>query len=182
LIVVVTLAISSATHKDDVIDGILLSPRDKTIYGDVTFEPPDGFVDTLPLETWVSGDTGVSFIGGHGCVLKAYSFSVTGYSEPNALCYNSGATNADGTKPRLPAILKFDHPVEYISLKVGSNSWSGSNAKIRAYSATLSLVDEDSLTLSNTMQTLSVSSGSPNIEILLIRGPSVMVIDDLVFY
>lgn len=181
LMVLVAVAITTA-GSDDVKDGIPSNPYDRAEYGNITFEPPTVFLDALPVKSWVSGDTGVEFIAGHGAVLDASSFSCSGYSAPNAICYNSGATNADGSKPRLPAVLKFDPPVQYVRVYVASSSGAGSLAKIKAYRAYLSKVGEVSVSLTPAAKFMSITSGSADIEFLFISGPSVMIVDNLYFY
>jgi hypothetical protein len=182
LMVLIAVSIATTSTQVNVKDGIPTVPIDKAAYGDITFEPLTYFSDSLPLDIWVSGDVGAHFIAGHGAVLKANTFGISGYSEPNALCFNSNSTNADGTKPRLPAIIKFDPPIQYLSLKVGSATSTGLTAKIKAYSTSLSKIDEDSVSITAAMQTMTVSSGTKNIELLIILGPSVLVVDDLYFY
>lgn len=182
LMVLVAVAITSTGDRGDIKDGIASIPPDSATFGNIKFEPPTAFSLGLPLETWVSGDVGALFVAGHGTVLEANSFGISGYSAPNALCFNSSATNADGSKPRLPAIIKFDPPIEYLSLKVGSATSTGLTAKLKAFNTALSKIDEDSVSITGAMKTISVSSGTKNIEILVIQGPSVLVVDDLYFY
>lgn len=182
LMVLVAVSIATTSTQVDGKDGVPFVPPDKATYGNITFEPLTYFSGSLPLDIWVSGDVGAHFIAGHGAVLHASTFGISGYSEPNALCFNSASSNADGSKPRLPAIIKFDPPIQYLSLKVGSLSSTGLIAKIKAFSTSLSKIDEDSVSITAAMKTMIVSSGSQNIEILLIQGPSVLVIDDLYFY
>lgn len=183
LMVIVTVGLSTSSDRGDIKNGIATNPPDSALPGNVSFEPPTLFGDALPLELWVSGDVGARFIAGHGAVLDASTFGgITGYSLPNALCFNSAATNADGSKPRLPTIIKFDPPIEYLQLKVGSNTGAGSISKLKAFSTALSKISEDSVSLTMAMKTMMVSSGSKNIELVVLTGPSVMVVDDLIFY
>jgi len=181
LVVAASVYSASATEYVQGKDGIRSGHQPDDVPGTIDFEPPKFFEDAYPLEIWASGDTGAHFVVGHGAVLDVSTFFVTGYSEPNALAWNSFSTNADGSTPALPAVIRFDPPVQNISMKVGSTTYSGSAAKMKALNATLGRVGYDSVVLSSTMQTLSISSGSSNIEYLLIMGPNIMVADDLDF-
>jgi len=182
LMVLVAVAFTTTGDRGDIKDGVYANPPDKATTGNISFDPPSYFGSALPVDTWVSGDVGAQFIAGHGSVLKSDSFGISGYSVPNALCFNGSATNADGSKPKLPAIIKFDPPIEYLSLTVGSSTSSGLTATIKAFSTGLSKIDQDSVSITAAMKTMIVSSGTKNIEILLIQGPNVLVIDDLYFY
>lgn len=146
--------------------------------GSISFEPPIYFSQTLPLYLYQNVDTNMVFVAGNGAVLDVFSFAVSGHSAPNALAWNCAATNYDGSVPALPAGIYFPTPVSSFECIVGTHpDDAGETALILAYGAGGTVVDYDFVTLSPSMQPLSVS-GSGIIYVHVI-GPCIMVMDDL---
>ncbi len=141
---------------------------------------PCAFASTGPLRNEYSGQ-GVTFAGpdanGGGAILDQCSnFGVSGFSAPNFLAFNSGATMQNGGIPRTPETMTFSSPMSAVSILVGSADES-SLVTLEAYNAGNALVDSDSVNLSANLQLLSVSG--PGIVRAVLRGGNVFVADDL---
>jgi hypothetical protein len=148
--------------------------------GFINFDPPCVFAETLPLQTapYMNPVTKVYFIHGEGAVLNECSnFGVSGHSPPNFLAWNCDATNFDGTRPALPAEIKFLDPVSKVSVKVGSGANAGVRARLIAFDSTFTQIDVAATTLASNLKTLTVTA--PGIRYVRLVGPCVMVADDL---
>jgi hypothetical protein len=93
------------------------------------------------------------------------------------LAWNCNATNFDGTKPVLPAEIKFLNPVSTVSIKVAGTSDAGLKAKLIAFDSTLTQIDIDTTMLESNLKTLTVTA--PEIRYVRLVGPCVMVADNL---
>ena len=148
----------------------------------MNFDPPCAFSATLPLMAapYMDPSTQSHVVDGEGAVLNQCSnFGVSGFSAPNFLAWNCNARNVDGTRPVLPAEIKFLRPMSRVSVKVGSSANAGSTATLRVYNAAHSQIGSTSVSLTPAMQTLSV--GVVGIRYAILSGPCVMVADDLVY-
>jgi hypothetical protein len=143
-----------------------------------------GFVS--PLTISYSG-LGVTFegpaAGDGGAVLnECGGFSVSGYSSPNFLAFNSlhGLFPAGGV-PKAPETLHFSPPVSQVSMLVayGDNEGAEGAVTLRAYDASNALVSSQSMVPQPIAQLMSV--GGPGIVRLIIDGPPIFIIDDLAF-
>jgi hypothetical protein len=146
----------------------------------INFDPPCTFKETLPLQTapYMNPVTKVFFVRGEGAVLdECGGFLVTGHSPPNFLAWNCNATNFDGTKPALPAEMKFLDPVSTVSIKVGSTSSAGVSARLIAFDSAFNQIDVAAATVTHNLKTLTVAA--PEIRYVRLVGPCVMVADDL---
>ena len=178
LFVMFALGISAPAFGGEVVDGVSDSFIPEVTVGNIDFDPPSLFMFTLPLLVWVNTSANAIFIG-TGAVLDVRSFDVTGYSEPNALCWNSGATNSDGSVPALPEYIAFIEPVFEVSMMVGSYGSAGQQATLVALNSAYEVVDIEMITLDPAMQNLSVDG--PDIAVIALIGPRVMVADDFSF-
>lgn len=146
----------------------------------INFDPPCAFAETLPLQTapYMNPGTKIFFVRGEGAVLDECSnFLVSGHSPPNFLAWNCTATNFDGTKPALPAEIKFLEPVSTVSIKVGSASFAGVNARLIAFDSAFNQVDVAATPLASNLKTLTVMA--PEIRYVRLAGPCAMVADNL---
>jgi hypothetical protein len=146
----------------------------------INFDPPCVFAQTLPLQTgpYMNPGTRVFFVRGEGAVLdECGGFGVSGHSPPNFLAWNCNASNFDGTRPALPAEIKFLNPVSRVSIKVGGASAFGLRARLIAFDSTFSQIDAASATMTNNLTTLTVDA--PGIRYVRLNGPCVLVADDL---
>jgi len=179
-IVILGLAGSYPAFAGDVVDGVSDTALPQAQPGNIDFDPPCLFIDTLPLLVYMHTNTRALFVAGNGAVLDECSgFGVSGHSPPNFLVWNSGATNFDGSVPALPELIAFTQTVSGVSMKVGSATSAGKTAVLIALNPSFGVVDFDTVTISSAMQSLSVSGS--NIAFAVLAGPSVLVADDLVF-
>ncbi len=147
--------------------------------GSINFDPPSVFIETLPLQIYMTGATKAIFIGGGAVLNEGSGFKVTGHSAPNFLAWNSSARNSDGSVPALPEILAFTTPVSSVSINVGTGWSQGQTAGLIALDGEFNVLGFDTVTISSAMQTLSVTAD--NISFALIVGPPYLAADDLVF-
>ena len=180
VVAIMGLAIATPAFAETV-DGVSDDPQPASQPGNLNFEPPTQFMNTLPLQLEQNIKTNAYFVMGDGAVLDVYSFRVTGYSEPNALAWNCNSHNCDNTVPALPEVIQFINPVSKFSCIVASNTDAGQTAAIAALDGNFDVIDTDYVTLTPAMQPLSVYSRLKNIKYLYIVGPCVMVMDNLLF-
>jgi hypothetical protein len=148
--------------------------------GFINFDPPCFFEGTLPLDMapYMNPGTKAYFTRGEGSVLnQCGNFSVTGHSAPNFLAWNCGTSNFDGSKPALPAEIKFIDPVSSVSINVGSHTDAGETSKLIAYDVRLNRIAITSTTLTSSLKKLTVTA--TGIKTVRLTGPCVMVADDL---
>lgn len=150
----------------------------------VDFETPELFSDTLPLQVFQSFQTGAIFVGS-GAVIDAASFEVTGATGENVLGFNGRfGENADGSIPQLPELIAFVAPKRTVSVDVGSKHDEGRSVVLIALNLFLSVVDSDSVQITPQMQTLTVSSTTPEILIVGIFGEAelkILAVDNLTY-
>jgi hypothetical protein len=139
---------------------------------------------TSPLRTAYAAQ-GVVFAGGSaldgGAILnQCGNFSVTGYSPPNFLAFNSSTSMQNGGTPNSPERLTFPGgAVTAVQMSVGG--WGGGNVTITAYNALHETVNSVSGQLASTMQSFTVS-GEQIVEVeVVVALQGVWVIDDLAF-
>lgn len=178
VVAIMGLAIASPSFAETV-DGVSDDPQPVSQPGNINFEPPILFMDTLPLMLEQNPQTNAYFVMGDGAVLDVCTFSVTGYSGPNALAWNCRANNYDSSVPALPEVIQFINPVSNFSCIVASNTDAGQTAGIAALDGSFNVIDTDYVTLTAAMQPLSVSGRI--IKYLYVVGPCVMVMDNLLF-
>ncbi len=155
----------------------------------VDFETPELFSDTLPLQVFQTFQTEAFFVG-TGAVVDAASFDVTGTTGESALGFNGRtAVNGDGSIPQLPELILFVapdlsavSPKQTVSVDVGSKRDEGRFVVLIALNRSLNLVDFDFVQVTPQMQTLTVSSTTPEIVLLGLFGEmelKVLVVDNL---
>jgi hypothetical protein len=159
-----------------------LAPRDAISSNFISFDCPQLFSDTLPLQIFQTLHSGAFFIGS-GSVLEVTSFGVKGTSSKSALAFNGRyAINGDGTVPQLPEGIIFLPLRQSVSLDVGSKEDAGRSVMLVAYDFFLNVLDSDQLLLTPKMQTLTVSSPSQNILLVGLFGETeakILVVDNL---
>jgi hypothetical protein len=159
-----------------------LAPRDAISSSFISFDCPQLFTDTLPLQIFQTLQSGAFFIG-TGSVLEVTSFGVKGTSSKSALAFNGRyAINGDGSVPQLPEGIIFLPLRQSVSLDVGSKEDSGRSVMLVAYDFFLNVLDSDQVLLTPRMQTLTVSSASQNILLVGLFGETeakVLVVDNL---
>jgi hypothetical protein len=164
-------------------EGVRIGPAAQSAVGNgVDFDPPCGFMDTLPLtgEPYLNARTNMIFTGGKPGLLDACSgFGVTGFSPPNFLAFNCEAVNRGGTVPKLPLEVTFRVPVSRVTLKVGSRTNAGAQALLTVISADGAVLASRSVVLAMAMRTLAVATGSAVIKKARIAGPCIAVVDDI---
>lgn len=164
----------------EIVGGVSDEAQIESAPGNLDFDPPCLFAQTLPLIVEQNPATNAYFIVGNGAVLDACSnFDVSGYSPPNFLAWNCIANNLDGTTPDLPEVIQFSTPVSNFSCTIGTGLDTGT-AVIAALDAGFNVIDFDSVAVSPTMQLLQVS-GNRNIKYIYVIGPCTLVMDDLQF-
>jgi hypothetical protein len=157
----------------------------------IDFDTPKLFSDTLPLQVFQTFRSGAVFFG-KGVVLDAASFEVTGTSGTSILAFNGRtAVNGDGSIPQLPEFVLFVKPnllgiarKQTVSVDVGSKRDEGRTVRLLAFNARLRVVDSDSVQLTPQMQTLTVSTASPEIVLIALLGESelkVLAVDNLLY-
>jgi hypothetical protein len=148
--------------------------------GFINFDPPCAFAETLPLQTapYLNPVTKAYFVRGEGAVLnECGNFGVSGHSPPNFLAWNCNAFNFDGTRPALPAEIKFLDRVSAVSVKVGSATSTGSTARLVAFNSAFAQIAVAATTVGANLRTLRVSA--PNrIRYVRLLGPCILVADD----
>jgi len=164
-----------------IVAGVAVGPSVESLPGNLDFEPPVLFISSIPLQIEQNTSTRVVFGAGNGAVLDVFSFSVTGYSMPNALAWNCGAANSDGTVPALPEILLFNPPVQRVSMLIGDGVNPGMDGGLVALDGMFNVLDSDFVVLGAAMQPVSVSSASTGIQFAAILGPCIMVADNIVY-
>jgi hypothetical protein len=148
----------------------------------MNFDPPCTFAATLPLMAapYLDPSTQSHFLDGEGAVLnKCANFGVSGFSDPNFLAWNCSASNLDGTRPQLPAEIKFLRPMSSVSINVASAANAGSTAMLTVFNAAHSQIGVASASLTPAVQTLTVSVAG--IRYAILSGPCVMIADDLAY-
>lgn len=194
-----TLLASSAAAALDakVVDGVRVEDQAATpgpavlSSSSVDFETPELFSDTLPLRIFNTFRTGAIFLGG-GAVIDVASFEVTGATGENALGFNSRtAVLGDGSIPHLPELVLFVTPTrrlispkQTVSVDVGSKRDEGRTVVLYALNRSLRVVDFDSVQVTPQMQTLTVSSATPEIVLVGLFGETelkVLVMDNLIY-
>ena len=146
----------------------------------INFDPPCEFSSTMPLQDapYMNPATKAEFVRGNGAVLnECGNFLVSGFSPPNFLAWNCESTNWDGTKPELPAEIRFSDQVSEVTVKVGS-SLTGKTARLVAFNAASERVDGSSTSLTSKLKLLTVSASSRTIKYVRLFGPCVMVADN----
>ncbi len=120
---------------------------------------------------------GVGTLNGGAILDECSNFGVTGYSPPNFLAFNCGATMSDGGIPLLPEKIIFQTEVTGLSLKLGSAGDVGETVKLVGADA-LGNKQQRSLALGTVMQTVIFSQP---VKRLTIKGASVcqLVVDDI---
>jgi hypothetical protein len=155
----------------------------------IDFDTPQLFSDSLPLQVFQTLRSGAVFFG-KGVVLDAASFEVTGTSGTSILAFNGRtAVNGDGSIPRLPELVLFLRSNRLglerrrtVSVDVGSKRDEGRTVRLLAYNNRLRLVDEDSVVVAPQMQTLTVSTATPEIVLIALMGDpelQVLAVDNL---
>jgi hypothetical protein len=159
-----------------------LAPRDAISSSFISFDCPQLFTDTLPLQLFHSLQSGAFFIG-TGSVLDVTSFRVKGTTSKSAMAFNGRyAVNGDGTVPQLPEGILFLPLRQSVSLDVGSRDDAGRSVMLVAYDFFLNVLDSDQVLLTPRMQTLTVSSASQNILLVGLFGEveaKILVVDNL---
>jgi hypothetical protein len=184
-----------------IVDGVVVEPVDSDsrsraltapaalTSSSIDFDTPKLFSDTLPLQVFQTLRSGVVFFG-KGVVLDAESFEVTGTSGTSILAFNGRtAVNGDGSIPRLPEFVLFLRSNRLgltrrrsVSVDVGSKRDEGRTVRLLAYNNRLRLVDEDSVVVAPHMQTLTVSTATPEIVLIALMGDpelQVLAVDNL---
>jgi hypothetical protein len=146
---------------------------------------PCAFASTTALRTAYS-HLGVVFSGpsaldGGAILDECGGFGVTGYSPPSFLAFNNGSVLSGGGVPRGPETIWFNHaPASFVQISGGSASGAGQTLTMDAYDAGGTLVATNSMTLSSTLQPLSVSY-SGIARVVIDTPATVFVLDDLQF-
>jgi hypothetical protein len=196
---VVALALASglASARDSkVVDGVRVGdpgpPAPAVLSSSsVDFETPELFSDTLPLQVFQTFQTTALFRG-TGAVIDVASFEVTGTTGDSALGFNGRtAVNGDGSIPRLPELVIFVapnlralSPKQTVSVDVGSKRDEGRFVVLIALNRTLNVLDFDFVQVTPQMQTLTVSSPSPDIALVALFGEAelkILVADNLTY-
>jgi hypothetical protein len=157
----------------------------------IDFDTPKLFSDSLPLQVFQTFRSGAVFFG-RGVVLDAESFEVTGTSGASILAFNGRtAVNGDGSIPRLPEFVLFVRPnllgiarKQTVSVDVGSKRDEGRTVRLLAFNTRLRVVDSDSVQLTPQMQTLTVTSATPEIVLIALLGDpelEVLAVDNLLY-
>jgi uncharacterized repeat protein (TIGR01451 family) len=128
---------------------------------------------------------GVTFAGpagnNGGAILdQCGSFSVSGFSSPNFLAFNSAATLTNSGVPCGPETLSFNPPVSRVSMLVGSSSYAGYTLTVQAFNASNVLASSTNVILSSIMSP-AVVSGAGITRVVVSTTATVFVIDDLSF-
>ncbi len=146
---------------------------------------PCSFVSTVALRNQYAGH-GVLFMGpapldGGGVLDECSNFGISGYSAPNFLAFNTASSFSDGGIPRPPQIITFTHRASHVQVNAGSNSGAGHTITMEAFDAGGNSLGSDSLTLTTTLNTLSIAAD--NIAYVVINTPAqAFVLDDLVIF
>jgi hypothetical protein len=140
------------------------------------------FMDTVRL-TNEYASLGVIFEGpsgndGAAIVNECGNWSVSGHSSPNFLGINGDGMMSDGGRPIGPETIYFDPPVSYVELLAGSSTRP--TVTLEAYDGNGSVVDNSSLSLSNTLSPISVS-GTNITRVVISSSSNLFVLDDLQF-
>lgn len=149
------------------------------------------FSDTLPLQVFNTFGTEAIFLG-TGAVIDVASFEVTGATGEGALGFNGRtAVNGDGTIPRLPELVLFvvpdgsaASPKQTVSVDLGSKRDEGRFVVLLALNRSLRVLDFDFVQVTPQMQTLTVSSATPEIVIMALFGEpelKILVVDNLTY-
>jgi hypothetical protein len=116
-----------------------------------------------------------------GAILDECSnFSVTGYSAPNFLAFNSGAFYSNGGVAAAPEFIRLllSNPVQHLELRAGSGLSSGTLTLI-GVRADGSAVASTTITMGPALQTVAVD-GQGIVGAILSTTVDVFVLDDLV--
>ena len=119
---------------------------------------PALFIDAQPLTTLYSS-LGATWAGGGG-ILDSTTFSVAGFSSPNFLAYNSFATFENGDPVLSSDTLTFSTPQGTVSFLVGAPAPFGDTFTATAFDAAMNIVDIQQITLTPTLQLLTLSNPS----------------------
>ena len=164
------------------------SPESRTRVEDIAGQHP--IPDAFLLQIFQTLQTGAIFIG-TGAVIDVASFEVTGTTGESALGFNPIFVNGDGSIPRLPEFIAFVtpdlsgvSPKQTVSVDVGSKRDEGRFVTLIALNLFLGVVDSESVQLTPQMQTLTVSSATPEIVLVAVFGEpelKVVVVDNLTY-
>ncbi|KHE91328.1 MAG: hypothetical protein K8F52_12680 [Candidatus Scalindua rubra] len=180
-----TVIAQEAVVSSNIEAGVSSNISASALPGNINFDPPSLFAQTLPLQTYMNNNTNAVFVGGNGAVLSENSnFGVTGHSSPNFLAYNPSTQNSDGSIPALPAIIYFPNPVNNVSMLAGAGSTTGT-VILAALDASFTVVAVDVKAITPAMQLLSVA-WNPGIQAVVVVGNFTsankwMVLDNLRF-
>ena len=152
-------------------------------FDDIT--APCLFIDAVALRGEYAG-RGILFDGQNsfdgGAVLDECSnFFVSGYSPPNFLAFNAGATLSDGGASTDPERIDFSPPIDFISLRAGAESCSGTELTLKAYDSANNIIGTDAAILSPILQELSLNVRGISYVILDLDGCEIYVVDDVAF-
>jgi len=145
---------------------------------------PCNFDETTRLTTRYAG-SGVTFAGpsgldGAAILNECGAFSVSGFSPPNFLAWNTGASLSDGGIPRLPETLYFSPTVSSVSLKAAHGSSSSGTFTAIAYNSGGSQLDTETISLGSTLAQVTLT-GTAIYRVVLSTTAGTGVIDDVVF-
>jgi hypothetical protein len=165
--------------------GLLVSTNSLSTPLDVpnslTFDPPCGFRNALPVSKYPYKHLGFSFKGNGAVLNECSNFFVTGYSPPNFLAFNCESDPlVNGKVPSLPLKITFKPPVSSVSFRIGSSSSAGELVHA-TFNKKLFTWD---ITLANTMNQYSYTITGPTIKTLDFTVPEgsnacQVVIDDI---
>jgi hypothetical protein len=117
-----------------------------------------------------------------GAILNECSnFSTTGYSPPNFVAFNSepGAAMSGGGVAVAPERIDFSQDVSSVQVNVGGPE--GGTALLAVYSASNVQLASTSVSLANSMQTLSLNAVGIRFAILSVQDTKFWIFDDLSF-
>ncbi len=142
------------------------------------------FFDTGPLRSEYAAQGlqfwGTSLLDG-GAVLNACSgFSVSGYSAPNFLAFNSGASFPTGGVPKTPEFIRIVLPtaMSHVEVRAGTGISSGT-LTLTGVGVNANVLDVGTITLGPALATVSIDS--PGIVGVIISSTaSMFVVDDFV--
>ena len=126
---------------------------------------------------------GVTFSGpggnDGGAVLDECSnFGVTGYSSPNFLAFNTGASNSDGGVPQGPETMTFDPLINSLTLNCGANA--GGTVTLECFDGGGASLGSDTINVSSVLSPLTVAD-SGIASCVVSFTAALMVCDDLDF-
>ncbi|MEM7201207.1 MAG: hypothetical protein AAF628_13120 [Planctomycetota bacterium] len=141
---------------------------------------PTVFASAVPLHSEYESQ-GVTFLGrtlaDGGAVLDQTSFTVSGYSPPNALAFNTLATLSGGGVPAPPEEIWFRPTVTMVSCNVGGSSGP---LTMVAHDPSGAVVARAQLNLRSGLRPIQVTGGCIA-RVVIDSGASLVVLDDLAF-